>query len=178
MVTLHRLRTASCQQKTFRLPQRSFFISKNPWKKRGFQEELLKSEIIISFSLVVLYEIMKRRNVELAKMRRPMKRNKITEGFYGRYICDNILSENVNCFNFWAYKEVTVWPNLTICVTKWLLLTGRRDLLAPIFKNVSGVYRFFFSNWYPVGINPSNLQKKIKRLCLNCQNKSYFCPVI
>lgn len=29
---------------------------------------------------------MKRRNAEIAKMRRPIKKNKMPEGFYGRYI--------------------------------------------------------------------------------------------
>ncbi|GJQ73746.1 hypothetical protein Trydic_g14078 [Trypoxylus dichotomus] len=38
---------------------------------------------------------MKRRNAELGKMRRPIKRNKITEGFYGSD-CQKLLHSQAN----------------------------------------------------------------------------------
>lgn len=38
---------------------------------------------------------MKRRNADLGKMRRPIKRNKITEGIYGRYGKERELVTNV-----------------------------------------------------------------------------------
>lgn len=57
---------------------------------------------------------MKRRNAEVGKMRRPMKRNKITEGFYGRYVsafdCDTITTltlfdnHSLNAFAHMCFK--------------------------------------------------------------------------
>lgn len=46
---------------------------------------------------------MKRRNADLGKMRRSIKRNKITEGIYGRY--DSALPHNVTLYiNIWIHN--------------------------------------------------------------------------
>ncbi|XP_066140144.1 macoilin-1 [Euwallacea fornicatus] len=69
---------------------------------------------------------MKRRNVELAKMRRPMKRNKIAEGFYGSTLL--------------YLKFIILW--LLVIVADFLL-EFRFEFLWPFYLLIRSVYDSF-----------------------------------